>query len=97
MGSSQSTRLSDAISLASHNLMIAFSLPFPFQQQSAILIFALLARLPAVQFCAHADHQFGSEVHTHIPFLAYPQLASMFPEKSGQQSLPLSFKVEESQ
>lgn len=53
-----------------------WAFPFP----SAILGFALLARLPAAQFWTHSAHQCGSEARTHIPFPAHPQRASTFPE-----------------
>lgn len=65
--------------------MTAFSLALPLQQQSEIIVFALLARCAAVQFCTLAAHGFSSRVHTHIPLPAHPQLASVFPGKWGQE------------
>lgn len=48
---SKATQLSDAVSLASYDLITAFYLALSFRQQAAIFIFSLLAGVPASLFC----------------------------------------------
>jgi len=89
--------LPDAISLASYDLMIAFSLAFPFQQQSAVLVFALLTRLPAVQFCTVCTSVWFRSPDPHAISSIPTTGKHVSREMRQERSSPLSFKVEEQQ